>query len=319
MDAKPRLLDRVRERLRLKHYSYRTEQQYVAWIRRFILFHGKRHPAVMGGAEVEAFLSHLPTQRGVSASTQNQALSALLFLYRGVLNIELPWLDNVVRAKRSQRVPVVLTKEEVRAVLTHLQGEHWLIASLLYASGLRLMEALRLRVKDVDFDFRQIIVRDGKGAKDRVTVLSERLMDPLRQHLQRVRGRHEMALTRGYAGVELPDALARKYPRAHVEWGWQYVFPARRPSRDPRTGAWRRHHVIEDSVQRQVRNAVRAAGVVKPASCHTFRHCFATHLLEHAYDIRTVQELLGHSDVATTQIYTHVMRKGASAVRSPFD
>lgn len=319
MDAKPRLLDRVRERLRLKHYSYRTEQQYVAWIRRFILFHGKRHPAVMGGAEVEAFLSHLATQRGVSASTQNQALSALLFLYRGVLNIELPWLDNVVRAKRSQRVPVVLTKEEVRAVLTHLQGEHWLIASLLYASGLRLMEALRLRVKDVDFDFRQIIVRDGKGAKDRVTVLSERLMDPLREHLQRVRERHEMALTRGYAGVELPDALARKYPRAHVEWGWQYVFPARRPSRDPRTGAWRRHHVIEDSVQRRVRNAVRAAGLVKPASCHTFRHCFATHLLEHGYDIRTVQELLGHSDVATTQIYTHVMRKGASAVRSPFD
>ncbi len=319
MDAKPRLLDRVRERLRLKHYSYRTEQQYVAWIRRFILFHGKRHPAVMGGAEVEAFLSHLATQRGVSASTQNQALSALLFLYRGVLNIELPWLDNVVRAKRSQRVPVVLTKEEVRAVLTHLQGEHWLIASLLYASGLRLMEALRLRVKDVDFDFRQIIVRDGKGAKDRVTVLSERLMDPLREHLQRVRERHEMALTRGYAGVELPDALARKYPRAHVEWGWQYVFPARRPSLDPRTGSWRRHHVTEDSVQRQVRNAVRAAGVVKPASCHTFRHCFATHLLEHGYDIRTVQELLGHSDVATTQIYTHVMRKGASAVRSPFD
>lgn len=181
------------------------------------------------------------------------------------------------------------------------------------------MEALRLRVKDVDFDFRQIIVRDGKGAKDRVTVLSERLMDPLRQHLQRVRERHEMALSQGYAGVELPDALARKYPRAHREWGWQYVFPARRPSRDPRTGAWRRHHVFEDSVQRQVRNAVRAAGVVKPASCHTFRHCFATHLLERGYDIRTVQELLGHSDVATTQIYTHVMRKGAGAVRSPFD
>ncbi len=273
----------------------------------------------MGGAEVEAFLSHLATQRGVSASTQNQALSALLFLYRGVLNIELPWLDDVVRAKRPQRVPVVLTNEEVRAVLTHLQGEHWLIASLLYASGLRLMEALRLRVKDLDFDFRQIIVRDGKGAKDRVTVLSERLMDPLRQHLQRVRERHEIALTRGYAGVELPDALARKYPRAHLEWGWQYVFPARRLSRDPRTGAWRRHHVFEDSVQRQVRNAVRAAGVVKPASCHTFRHCFATHLLEHGYDIRTVQELLGHSDLATTQIYTHVMRKGAGAVRSPFD
>jgi integron integrase len=319
MDAKPRLLDTVRERLRTRHYSYRTEQQYVQWIRRFILFHGKRHPSGLGGPEVEAFLNHLANRRQVSASTQNQALAALLFLYREVLGVKLPWLDGVVRAKPSQHLPVVLTADEVRRVLRRLDGVFWLIASLLYGSGLRLSEALRLRVKDLDFEYRQIIVRDGKGAKDRVTVLPEQLLSPLQRQLALVREAHEDAMRRGHGGVELPFAIDRKYPHALRELGWQYVFPAAQPSRDPRSGAWRRHHVHEDTVQRHVRAAVRAAGIDKPASCHTFRHCFATHLLERGQDIRTVQELLGHKDVATTQIYTHVMRRGAGAVRSPLD
>jgi len=319
MDAQPRLLDQVRTRLRLLHYSYRTEQAYTAWIRQFILFHGKRHPAQMGAKDLEAFLSHLAVERHVSASTQSQALSALLFLYKQVLQVDLPWLDGVVRAKPSRRLPVVLSEAEVRSVLGGLRGEYWLIASLLYGSGLRLMESLRLRVKDLNFPYLQILVRDGKGAKDRVTILPSGLVDPLRLHLERVREQHRLAVERGYAGVELPYALSRKYPNADREWGWQYVFPARYPSPDPRSGFVRRHHVHEESVQRQVRTAMRAAGIVKPASCHTFRHCFATHLLEHGYDIRTVQELLGHKDVSTTQIYTHVMRRGANAVRSPLD
>jgi integron integrase len=319
MDARPRLLDLVRDRLRTRHYSYRTEQAYVFWIRRFVNFSGKRHPATLGGPEVEAFLTHLAVDRAVSASTQAQALSALLFLYKQVLDVDLPWLDNVVRAKPSRRLPVVLSTTEVRTVLSQLRGDHWLVASLLYGSGLRLMEALRLRVKDVDFPYRQLIVRDGKGGKDRVTILPTGVVDPLRVHLERVRERHRTALEQGFGGVELPQALARKYPGAHLEWGWQYVFPAERPGRDPRSGAVRRHHLHEESVQRAVRAAVRAAGIEKPASCHTFRHCFATHLLELGYDIRAVQELLGHRDVKTTQIYTHVMRKGANAVRSPFD
>jgi integron integrase len=319
MDAQPRLLDQVRTRLRLLHYSYRTEQAYTAWIRQYILFHGKRHPAQMGAKDLEAFLSHLAVERHVSASTQSQALSALLFLYKQVLQVDLPWLDGVVRAKPSRRLPVVLSEAEVRSVLGGLRGEYWLIASLLYGSGLRLMESLRLRVKDLNFPYLQILVRDGKGAKDRVTILPCGLVDPLRLHLERVREQHRLAVERGYAGVELPYALSRKYPNADREWGWQYVFPARYPSPDPRSGFVRRHHVHEESVQRQVRTAMRAAGIVKPASCHTFRHCFATHLLEHGYDIRTVQELLGHKDVSTTQIYTHVMRRGANAVRSPLD
>ncbi len=319
MDAKPRLLDQVRDHLRTLHYSYRTEQQYLFWIRRFILFHRKRHPSDMAAAEIEEFLSHLAVDRKVSASTQNQALAAILFLYRNVLQVELPWLDGIVRAKRSTYLPVVLSTAEVRSILAHLKGDYWLIGNLLYGAGLRLREALQLRVKDLQFEYRQVIVRSAKGAKDRATILPEILLVPLQQHLQRVKLRHESALRNGHAGVELPFALERKYPNAYLEWGWQYVFPAERPSRDPRTGAWRRHHVHPDSIQRQVKAAVKAAGIVKPASCHTFRHCFATHLLERGYDIRTVQELLGHADVKTTQIYTHVMRKGANAVLSPLD
>jgi integron integrase len=255
----------------------------------------------------------------VSAPTQNQALAAILFMYRHVLETELPWLDSVVRAKPSRHLPVVLTVTEVRAVLGHLHGDYWLIASLLYGAGLRLLEALRLRIKDIEFEYRQIVVRDGKGSKDRVTVLPEGLMAPLREHLARVEQRHRVAVQNGHGGVELPSAIERKYPNAYLAWGWQYVFPARSPSRDPRTGTWRRHHILESTVQRQIASAVRTAGIAKPASCHTFRHCFATHLLERGYDIRTVQELPGHKDLSTTQIYTHVMRKGAGAVRSPLD
>ena len=319
MDAKPRLLDQMRDRLRTLHYSLRTEQQYLFWVRRFVLFSGRRHPATMGATEVEAFLTHLAVDRKVSASTQNQALAAILFLYTKVLELQLPWLDGIVRAKKSRHLPVVLTPAEVRALLAQLRDQYWLIASILYGGGLRLNEALQLRVKDLQFDYRQFIVRNGKGGKDRVTIMPDALIGPLQQHLVRIRTLHDLALAKGYGGVELPCALARKYPAADVEWGWQYVFPAEQPSRDPHSGAWRRHHVFDDTVQRHVKAAVKAAGIDKPASCHTFRHCFATHLLERGYDIRTVQELLGHKDVKTTQIYTHVMRKGANAVQSPLD
>jgi integron integrase len=314
-----RLLDRVREAIRVRHYSYRTEQQYVAWIRRYILFHGRRHPQDLGGEHVESFLSHLATARRVAAATQAQALAALLFLYKHVLNVALPWLDSVVRARRPKRLPVVLSQTEVLRVLAHLEGPWALVASLLYGSGLRVLECLRLRVKDVDLRRRTIIVRDGKGAKDRVTVLPDSLVQPLRTHLATIRQRHEQALAQGYAGVELPHALTRKYPRAHLELGWQYVFPAPRPSLDPRTGTVRRHHLALKAVQRRVKQAVRAAGIDKPASCHTFRHCFATHLLEGGADIRTVQELMGHASVKTTQIYTHVLNRGGLATRSPLD
>lgn len=319
MDAKPKLLEQVRNKLRALHYSYRTEKQYLDWIRRFILHHGKRHPGQMSAPEVEAFLTHLAVAGNVSASTQNQALSAILFLYRHVLEIELPWLDNVVRARIPVRVPVVLPPREVQALLAQLDGEFHLVAQLLYGSGLRLMEALRLRVKDLDFEYSQIVVRDGKGRKDRVTLLPAAARSPLQLHLAVVREKHMRALARGFGGVSLPDALTRKYPNAAKDWAWQYVFPASRPARDPRTGETRRHHIHETNVQRVIREAARRAGILKPVGPHTLRHCFATHLLENGYDIRTVQELMGHADVRTTQIYTHVMKKGAGAVKSPLD
>jgi len=319
MDAKPKLLAVVRDKSRARHFSYRTEQAYIGWIKRFILYHGKRHPNEMGAAEVEAFLTHLAVERGVSASTQNQALGAILFLYRHVLEADLPWLDNVVRARKSVHVPVVLPKREVQALLAQLDPPFHLIAQLLYGSGLRLIEAVRLRVKDIDFEYAQIVVRDGKGRKDRVTILPEAVAVALQTHLRSVKTQHTLALQRGHGGVELPEALARKYQNAATAWGWQYVFPAARPSRDPRSSAFRRHHLHETGVQRAVRVAARRLGILKPVSPHTLRHCFATHLLERGYDIRTVQELMGHADVRTTQIYTHVMKKGAGAVKSPLD
>ncbi|HEY80229.1 MAG TPA: integron integrase [Caldilineae bacterium] len=291
----------------------------MQWIKRFILFHNKRHPKEMGAPEIEAFLTHLAVEEHVAASTQNQALSALLFLYREVLGQEPDIAIHAVRAKKPKRLPTVLTREEVQRVLAHLSGVHLLMAQLLYGSGLRLMECLRLRVKDLDFEQRQIIVRDGKGQKDRITVLPERLIEPLHQHLQQVKRLHEQDLARGYGAVYLPDALARKYPNANREWIWQWVFPSARLSIDPRSGAVRRHHADPSGLQKAVRRAARAAGIRKHVTPHTLRHSFATHLMEAGYDIRTVQELLGHKDVKTTMIYTHVMNKGPYAVRSPLD
>jgi integron integrase len=315
----PRLLERVRTRLRVLHYSYRTEEQYVGWIRRFVLFHGKRHPAQMGAAEVEAFLSDLAVRGQVAASTQNQAKAALLFLYREVLGQALPWLDDVTQAKVPARLPVVLTREEVRALLARMSGRSWLVASLLYGTGLRVMEAVRLRVKDVEPTRREILVRDGKGAKDRITMLPGALVEPLRNAIAAAARLHEADVVAGHGRVFLPHALARKYPRAERELGWQYVFPAAQLAVDPRSGTVRRHHMDERSVQRAVREAARAAGIAKPASPHTLRHSFATHLLEAGYDIRTVQELLGHADVSTTMIYTHVLNRGGRGVISPLE
>lgn len=315
----PKLLDQVRHLMRTRHYSYSTEKNYVSWIKQFILFHRKQHPALLGPEQVTAFLSHLAVERHVSASTQNQALSALLLLYRGVLGVELPWLDNVTRAKKSVRVPVVFTGEEVHAILAHLTGAKWLMASLLYGSGLRLSECLGLRVKDLDFGYRQIVVRDGKGAKDRFTVLPGSLVGPLERHLVRVKALHESDLRAGFGGVELPYALASKYPQAAREWAWQYVFPASKLSRDPRSGAVRRHHLDESILQKAVRRAISAAGITKRGGCHTFRHSFATHLLHAGYDLRTIQDLLGHKEVTTTMIYTHVLGRGGNGVRSPLE
>lgn len=315
----PKLLDQARERLRVKHYSIRTEQQYVQWARRFILFHDKRHPRELGAAEVEAFLTHLAVEGNVAAATQNQALSALLFLYREVLEINLPWLDNVVRAKRPARLPVVLTRQEVTAVLDRMSGTYGLLARLLYGTGMRLMEVIRLRVKDVDFSRAEIVVRDGKGGKDRVTMLPQSLVPPLQAHLRERRALFEDDLAKGMASVFLPDALERKYVNAAVDWGWQYIFVAGSYSLDPRSGVERRHHLDEKLLQRAMKKAVQAAGIVKPATPHTLRHSFATHLLQAGYDIRTVQELLGHADVATTMIYTHVLNKGGRGVVSPLD
>ena len=316
---KPRLLDLVRNAIRRRHYSRRTEETYVHWIKRFIYFSGKRHPAELGAQEVTAFLNHLARERNVAANTQNQALSALLFLYKEALLTPLPWLDALERSTRPARMPTVLTRSEVTRLLAAMRGAKWLMAGLLYGAGLRLRECLALRVKDVDFEYRQILVRDGKGAKDRVTVLPGSLVDPLKVHLERVRALHERDLAHGYGDVELPHALARKYPRAPYEWGWKFVFPSERLSTDPATGAVRRHHVYENFLARGVKEAARAAGIAKHVSCHTLRHSFATHLLESGYDIRTVQELLGHSSVETTMIYTHVMNKGGRGVTSPLD
>ena len=313
------LLDRVREAIRTRHYSIRTEESYIRWIREYILFFDTRHPSELGDKEISSFLSHLAVKRHVAASTQNQALSALLFLYREVLGQPIEWVDDIERARKPKRLPVVFTREEVRAVRGHLRGEMWLMGSLLYGSGLRLMECVRLRVKDIDFARLQLVVREGKGDKDRVTMLPSSLAEPLRRQLERARVLHEMDLREGFGRVYLPYALARKYVNAEREWGWQYIFPASKRSRDPRTGREQRHHISETALQKAVKNAVRAAGINKPGSCHTLRHSFATHLLEDGYDIRTIQELLGHSDVQTTMIYTHVLNKGGRGVKSPLD
>jgi integron integrase len=320
---KPKLLDQVRDVMRRKHYSIRTERTYIDWIRRFILFHNKRHPAEMAEGEVTAFLTSLARVGNVAASTQNQALSALLFLYREVLKQEIGWLDNVERAKKPARLPVVLSSDEVQKILEHLHGPRRLMAGLLYGSGMRLMECVRLRVKDIDFAKAYIIVRDGKGARDRVTMLPLNMARQLQRHLERVKIQHEEDLEAGFGEVYLPFALERKYPRAAKDWCWQYVFPSPRLSVDPRSDhrhrVIRRHHIEEGALQLAVKKAVRAARINKPATCHTLRHSFATHLLDNGYDIRTVQELLGHKDVSTTMIYTHVLNRPGIGVRSPLD
>ena len=318
----PKLLDQLRHQIRRLHYSIRTEDAYVYWVRFFIRFHGLRHPREMGAPEVEVFLTHLAVERKVSASTQNQALSAILFLYREILKIELPWLDNVVKAKRSQRMPVVLTREEVQAVLSHLDGTSGLILRLAYGTGMRILETARVRIKDIDFARHEVMVRDGKGFKDRVTMLPESLSLPLREHLVRVRALHARDIEAGFGRVYLPYALERKYPSAASDWVWQYIFPSQRRSVDPRSGKEGRHHADPQALQRQRhhrRQAVRDSDITKLATPHTLRHSFATHLLEGGYDIRTVQELLGHSDVKTTMIYTHVLNKGGRGVVSPLD
>ena len=317
----PKLLDQVRLRMRAKHYSLRTEQSYLHWIKRFILFHGKRHPRDMGAPEVEAFLTALAVELKVAAATQNLALAAVLFLYREILGVDLPWLEGVTRAKKPERLPVVLGKAEVQGLLQNLGEDRpsALLVRLLYGTGLRLMEGLRLRVQDLDLERRQLTVRHGKGGKDRVTVLPQSLMQPLRQHLDERRRLFDLDIAGGVGSVYLPGALARKYPNAAREWGWQYVFVAGGLSADPESGEIRRHHLDESVIQKLVRRAAVKAGIVRPVSPHVLRHSFATHLLESGYDIRTVQELLGHSDVSTTMIYTHVLNRGGRGVVSPLD
>jgi len=318
--SQPRLLDRVRAAIRTRHYSRRTEDAYVGWIKRYIFFHGKIHPAAMGAEQVNAFLTNLAVEKHVSASTQAQALSALVFLYRNVLDDPLPWIDDIVRASRPKRLPVVLSREEVWKLLGEMGGTSRLVASLLYGAGLRLLEGLRLRVKDVDMAARLIVVRDGKGAKERRTMLPEALHEALRDQIEAVRRIHRDDIARGGGEVWLPDALARKYPNAARELAWQYFFPASHVSEDPRDGAIRRHHLDESTIQKAVRSAAQRARIEKHLGCHTLRHSFATHLLEDGYDIRTIQELLGHADVKTTMIYTHVLnRSGGRGIRSPPD
>ena len=320
MVSEPRLLDRVRIAVRTRHYSIRTEEAYVLWAKRYILFHGKKHPSAMGADEINAFLTHLAVDRNVAASTQGQALSALLFLYRDVLNEAVPWIDELVRATKPKRLPVVLTRKEVVEILGRMGGVERLIAELLYGTGLRVIEVVRLRVKDIDFERSEIVVRDGKGRKDRRTMLPRSVSARLAAHLETVKSCHDQDLAQGSGAVYLPGALAAKYPAASREWLWQYVFPARRVSTDPRSGERRRHHFDERLIQRAFGGAVKAAGIVKAAGVHALRHSFATHLLEGGYDIRTIQELLGHADVKTTMIYTHVLnRQGGRGVRSPID
>ena len=317
--TKPKLLDQVRAAIRTKHYSIRTEETYVNWIKKFILFHNKRHPKEMGEKEINEFLTHLAVNKKVSSSTQNQALCAIIFLYKHVLKIEIGDLGDLVWAKKPKNMPEVLTLEEIDSVLEKLTGTYKLMARMLYGSGLRLNECLRLRVKDVDFGYLQVTVRNGKGSKDRVTMLAEKVVEPLKSHLIKVKKIHDQDINAGYGGVYLPYAIEKKYINANKEWGWQYVFPAKKLSIDPRTGIKRRHHIYETVLQKAVKQAFKKTNITKQASCHTFRHSFATHLLESGSDIRTVQELLGHEDIKTTQIYTHVLNKGGLGVKSPLD
>jgi integron integrase len=317
--ARPRFLEQVRREIRLRHYSIRTETAYVDWIRRFILFNNKRHPSDMGASEVQAFLTHLAVDRKVAPSTQAQAKSSILFMYKVVLNSQLPWLDDVVAAKSARRLPVVLTVSEVRSVLEHMNGSVGLVCALLYGTGMRLLEGLRLRVKDVEFVRREVLVRNGKGGKDRITVLPENLILPLQQQIAKVRALHQRDLEEGFGTVWLPNALDVKYPALPKHWGWQWVFPSANRSTDPRSGKIHRHHLNEASVQKAMSLAAKRMGMIKPCSPHILRHSFATHLLQAGYDIRTVQELLGHSDVSTTMIYTHVLNRGGRGVRSPLD
>lgn len=317
--TEPKLLDQVRDAIRVRHYSIRTEQAYTLWIKQFILFHNKRHPRDMGEDEIQSFLTYLAARKNVAASTQNQALSAILFLYKNVLKADLEWLDNFQRAKKPKRLPVVFSRAEVKKLFSVLTGQNWIMANLLYGSGLRLTECLQLRVADIDFDHSQVFVREGKGQKDRVTVLPQSVQEPLQTHLLKVRQLHERDLAEGYGDVYLPNALARKYPNAGREWCRQYVFPSTKRSTDPRSGVIRRHHLDATVLQRAVKQAIRRTGMTKPGSCHTLRHSFATHLLEGGTDIRTIQELLGHQDVSTTMIYTHVINRGGQGVISPTD
>ncbi len=315
----PKLLDQVRASMRTRHYSLQTERTYVSWIKRFIIFHGKRHPNTLSSTHVSAFLSHLATHGKLSSSSQNQALAAILYLYRAVLKTPLPWIDDIERAKRPTHVPVVFSPEEAVRIIAQLSGVKWLMGNLLYGAGLRLSECLCLRVKDLDFNYRQIVVREGKGGKDRYTILPEITIEPLQKHLIKVKAMHEADLRAGVGSVEMPYALERKYPRAASEWLWQYVFPSSRLSRDPRTGRVGRHHLDASFLQKAVKKAIRTAGINKAGGCHSFRHSFATHLLHEGYDLRTIQELMGHKEITTTMIYTHVLQRGGKAVRSPAD
>jgi integron integrase len=316
---KPKLLEQLREALRSRHYSRRTEQTYCLWVKRYIRFHNVRHPAEMAEPEINAFLTHLAVKMKVSASTQNQALSALLFLYRHVIGQEIGNLGEVIRARKPKRLPVVMSRDEVKAVLAYLTGDKWLMASLMYGSGLRLMECLRLRIQDIDFSRNEITVRDGKGAKDRITMLPESLKSPLNDHLRKIKAIHKKDLSAGWGRIFMPNALNRKYPNAPADWRWQWAFPQENRWKNTKTGEEGRHHIDESLVQKAVRDAVVKSGLNKRATCHTFRHSFATHLLEGGYDIRTVQELLGHKDVKTTMIYTHVLNRGPAGIRSPVD